>query len=307
MLKEGYKQSLILPGWTWEAILPTITDKACEWITAQATTGKPFFLYLPLPSPHSPISPTKEWQGKSVLGKYGDYVMETDAMVGRVLDALAASGAASNTLVIFTSDNGRAPEGQNAESKTGHYSSEFRRGYKGDVYDGGHRMPFIVRWPSKIKAGTTSDQLICLTDLMATCADILGAKLPDTVGEDSVSILPALLGTADKPLREAVVHHSRRGDFAIRQGQWKLTFCSNSNGRSVPRPEDNLPPIQLYDMAKDVGERSNEYAAHPEIVANLTKLMEKYIAEGRSIPGAAQKNDAKIELYKDAKKPGLKK
>jgi len=306
MLKEGYEQSLILPGWTWEAILPTITDKACGWITAQAATGKPFFLYLPLPSPHSPINPTKEWQGKSVLGKYGDYVMETDAMVGRVLDALAASGAASNTLVIFTSDNGRAPEGQNDERK-GHYSSEFRRGYKGDAYDGGHRMPFIVRWPSKIKAGTTSNQLICLTDLMATCADILGVKIPDTAGEDSVSILPALLGTADKPLREAVVHHSRRGDFAIRQGQWKLTFCANSNGRSVLRPEDNLPPIQLYDMAKDVGERSNEYAAHPEIVANLTKLMEKYIADGRSTPGAPQKNDAKIELYKDAKKPGLKK
>jgi len=312
MLKDGYEQSLILPGWTWEAILPTVTDKACGWITAQAATGKPFFLYLPLTSPHAPISPTKEWLGKSGLGVYADFVMETDAMVGRVLDALAASGAASNTLVIFTSDNGRAPGAHTlAIEKQGHYSSEFRRGYKADLFDGGHRIPFIARWPGKIKEGTTSDQLICLTDLMATCADIFGVKLPDTAGEDSVSILPALLGTADKPLREAVVHHSNRGHFAIRQGQWKLLFGASSGGRSDPMPGskalDQLPPIQLYDMAKNVNERNNEYAAHPEIVANLTKLMEKYIADGRSTPGATQKNDAQIELYKDAKKPGLKK
>jgi len=305
-------QSAGVPGWSLESILPTHTAKACEWITAQAKTGKPFFLYLPLTAPHTPIVPTKEWQGKSGLDKYADYVMETDAMIGRVLDALAASGAASNTLVIFTSDNGRTPGGHSASiEKRGHYSSEFRRGYKTDVFDGGHRMPFIARWPGKIKEGTTSDQLICLTDLMATCADILGVKLPDTAGEDSVSILPALLGTADKPLREAVVHHSHRGHFAIRQGQWKLLFGSSSGGRSDPMPGskalDQLPPIQLYDMAKDVGERNNEYAAHPEIVEKLTKLMEKYVAEGRSTPGAPQKNDSPIELYKDAKKPGLKK
>jgi len=305
---QRVKPGLMLPDWSLEAVLPAITDKACGWVTTQAAAGKPFFLYLPLTSPHTPIVPTKEWQGKSGLGNYADYVMETDAMIGRVLEALDKSGVTGNTLVIFTSDNGCSPAADiPGLENQGHYPSELRRGYKAAIFDGGHRIPFIARWPGKIKAGTTSDQLICLTDLMATCADILGAKIPDAAGEDSVSILPALLGTADKPLREAVVHHSLKGEFAIRQGQWKLLFGASSGGRSGPKAEDQLPPIQLYDMAKDVGERSNECAAHPEIVANLTKLMEKYVAEGRSTPGAPQQNDAKIELYKHAKKSGLKK
>ena len=151
--------------------------------------------------------------------------------------------------------------------------------------------------PLPVKAGSRSDQLICLTDLMATCAEIVGAKLPDNAGEDSVSILPALLGTADKPLQEAVVHHSISGGFAIRQGQWKLELCKGSAGWSKG---DDGEPTQLYDMSKDVGERTNEYKSHPEIVARLTKLLEKYIADGRSTPGTPHKNDAAIIIRKKA-------
>lgn len=296
--KKTGKQGLALPGWSLEAILPTITDKACEYIGKQAKSGAPFFLYFPLTSPHTPIVPSAEWQGKSGLqSPFADYVMETDAMVGRVMETLEKSGVAENTLLIFTSDNGCSPAaGLEKLESQGHFPSELRRGYKADIWDGGHRIPFIARWPDKIKPGSRSDEIICLTDLMATTAEIIGAKLPDTAGEDSVSILPVLLGNAKKPLREAVVHHSINGNFAIRQGQWKLELCPNSGGWSKDAPVKT--PGQLYDMSHDVGERTNEYAKHPEIVSRLTKLLEKYVADGRSTPGPAQKNDVPVAIWK---------
>lgn len=291
------------PGWKLEAILPTITDKACDFVRRQAKAAKPFFLYFPLTSPHTPLAVNDAWLGKSGLGRYGDFVMETDAMVGRVLDTIEQSGVANNTLVIFTSDNGCAQYiGVKDLEAKGHYPSYHFRGYKADIWDGGHRIPFLARWPGKIKAGSTSDQLSCLTDLMATCADILVTKLPDNAGEDSVSMLPALLDTASRPLREAVVHHSYNGSFAIRQGKWKLELCPLSGSWTDPKPDSPkmkaLPPVQLYDMALDVGERANVYKEHPEVVARLTKLLEKYVKDGRSTPGAAQRNDAPINLWK---------
>jgi arylsulfatase A-like enzyme len=281
-------------------VLPTLARKAVEYIGARAAEGKPFFVYLPLASPHTPIVPTKEWRGKSGLGAYGDFVMETDAALGEVLAALDKNGITENTLVIFTSDNGCSPAaGVDKLEKQGHYPSADRRGYKADIWDGGHHIPFIARWPAKIKPGTRSDQLICLIDLMATCAEILGAKLPDNAGEDSVSILPVLTGTADKPVREAVVHHSINGRFAIRQGKWKLELCSGSGGWSSPKDgAAGLPPLQLYDMTQDVGERKNVEAEHPDVVAHLTSLLEQYVADGRSTPGAKQANDVKVNLVK---------
>jgi len=277
-------------------VLPTLTRKACEQIGQRAAEKKPFFLYLPLTSPHTPIVPTKKWQGRSGLGAYGDFVMETDWALGEVMAALEKNGVADNTLLIFTSDNGCSPAAGIPDlERQGHFPSEHRRGHKADIYDGGHRIPFLARWPGKVKPGTTSDQLICLTDLMATCADILGAKLPDNAGEDSVSILPALRG---ETYPRVVVHHSIQGMFAIREGNWKLELCRGSGGWSKG---DDGEPIQLYDMTKDVGERANEHKAHPEIVARLTKLLEKYIAEGRSTPGAPQKNDAAVEIHKKPK------
>ena len=298
-IENDHKADLAVLRWTAEAIMPTLTDKACEFINKQAKRGSSFFLYFAMTSPHTPIAPTAEWQGKSGLqSKYLDYVMETDAMVGRVMETLEKSGIVENTLVIFTSDNGCNPKPTNTKSleAKGHFPSELRRGYKSDIWDGGHRIPFVARWPGKIKPGSRSDEIICLTDLMATSAEIIGAKLPDTAGEDSVSILPVLLGTANKPVREAVVHHSINGNFAIRQGQWKLELCPDSGGWSKGTPVKTHG--QLYDMSKDVGERSNEYAQHPEIVSRLTKLLEKYVADGRSTPGPTQKNDVNVDIWK---------
>jgi len=286
-------------------VLPALTSKAVEYIGKHAGAKTPFFMYLALNSPHLPIVPTKEFVGKSGLGPYGDFVMQTDWSVGQVMEALDKAGIADNTLLIFTSDNGFSPQanGKALEEK-GHFPSELRRGYKADIWDGGHRIPFIARWPGKIKAGSRTDQIVCLTDLMATSAELLGVKLPDNAGEDSVSILPVLLGTATAPVREAVVHHSIRGTFAIRQGQWKLDLCSDSGGWSRGGAVDT--PAQLYDMSKDVGERVNEYAQHPEIVSRLTKLLEKYVADGRSTPGPSGKNEVPVDIWKSKTAHGKK-
>jgi len=301
--KTWKRSGIAAPDFEAIDVLPTLTRKATEYITASAATKQPFFLYLPLTSPHTPLVPTKEWQGKSGLGDYGDFVMATDWAIGEVLAALDKAGIADNTLVMLTSDNGCAPYiGVEELEKQGHYPSADRRGYKADIWDGGHRIPFIAKWPARIKAGSTSDQLISLVDLMATCADIVGARIPANAGEDSVSILPAMLGTATTPLREAVVFHSINGSFAIRQGRWKLEFCPDSGGWSAPKPgsqeAQGLPPVQLYDMTKDVGERTNEYKEHPEIVTQLTKLLEKYVADGRSTPNATGSNDVPVKIRK---------
>ena len=198
-------------------VLPKLTSKAADYIGSRGTDQKPFFLYLALPSPHTPLVPSKGWQGKSSLGPYGDYVMETDWSLGEVLKAIDSAGLRDNTLVIFTSDNGCAPYiGVHELEAKGHYPSAQFRGYKSDIWDGGHRIPFLVRWPGKIKADGNSDQIVCLSDLLATCADLLGAKLPDNTAEDSVSILPALMGTDKAPQREAIVNHSIEGRFVIR-------------------------------------------------------------------------------------------
>lgn len=282
------------PGFEAVDVLPTLTKKGVEYVEQHAKTGKPFFLYMPLNSPHTPIVPTKEWQGKSVLGKYGDFVMETDWALGQMMDAIEKAGIAKNTLLILTSDNGCSrAAGIGKLEQQGHYPSELRRGSKSDIWDGGHRIPFIARWPEKVKAGSRSDQLICLTDLMATSAEIVSAKIPDNAGEDSVSILPALIGMDSKATHEAVVHHSIRGNFAIRQGQWKLELCNDSGGWTKGGVKELG---QLYDLSKDIGEQTNEYTQHPEIAKHLTKLLQKYVAEGRSTPGPVQKNDAAVDI-----------
>ena len=286
-----------------EKVLPAFTTRAVDFIGQQAGAGKPFFLYLPLNSPHTPILPTPAWRGKSGLNAYADFVMQTDASVGEILRALDRAGLATNTLVIFTSDNGCSPSANFAElAANGHNPSGPLRGMKADIFDGGHRVPFLVRWPASVRAGTTSDQLIGLGDFMATCAEVLDTKLPATAAEDSVSFLPALLGQDRAPLREALVHHSINGSFAIRQGRWKLELCADSGGWSAPKPgtpaAKGLPPIQLYDLTAEIGERKNLQAEHPEVVARLTKLLERYIADGRSTPGPPQTNDVAVKWVK---------
>ena len=284
-------------------MLPRLAQRATGYIAERAKSRQPFFLYLPLNSPHTPIVPSREWRGKSGLGDYADFVMQTDAAIGEVLAAIENSGRANNTLVIATSDNGCSPAaGTDKLEAQGHFASAQLRGYKSDIWDGGHRVPFLVRWPDRVKAGSQCAQLICHTDLMATCADMLEVKLPDNCGEDSVSILPALLGTDKAPLRESVVHHSINGSFAIRQGHWKLELCADSGGWSVPTPGSNeangLPAIQLYDLRADLAESQNVQTANPEVVSRMTKSLAQIIANGRSTPGPTQSNDAAIKMSK---------
>lgn len=305
-------------------VLPTLTEKAVAYVAEQAETEQPFFLYMPLNSPHTPIVPSAQFQGKSALGPYGDFVMETDWTIGEVVKAVEEAGIAQNTLIIVTADNGCSPAARNGfankeqlkfrinrsvtEDPSGHFASDIYRGHKADIYEGGHRVPFIARWDGKVKAGTVTDDPVCLVDLFATCADIVNAEVPDTAAEDSVSILPVLLGTTKGPIREAVVHHSINGSFAIRQGKWKLAFCPGSGGWSNPRPGPSkkfAAPgqladyqwVQLFDMESDPAELNNLSGQQPEVVADLTRLMQQYIDEGRSTPGVKQENNGKTHLY----------
>lgn len=307
--KQWIRKGPAAPDFEAVDVLPTLTRKAMEYVktrAVEAKAGKPFFLYLPLASPHTPIVPSQEWQGKSGLSPYADFVMQTDHAIGQLLTELDQQGLTENTLVIVTSDNGCSPAaGIPALLEKGHNPSHLFRGHKADIFDGGHRIPFLVRWPARVKAGGKSDQLLCLTDLMATAADLVGAKLPATAAEDSVSFLPALLGADKAPLREAVVHHSINGSFAIRQANWKLELCRDSGGWSEPKPGSpkaaGLPSVQLFDLAKDIGEQTNVQEQHPEVVARLRKLLEKYVADGRSTPGAPQQNAVPVQIVKTPK------
>ena len=285
-------------------VLPNLTREAIKVINNQAKADQPFFLYFPLPAPHTPILPTEEFLGKSGTNEYGDFVLMVDDVVGKITEALKQNGLEDNTIVFFTSDNGCSPMANYKELATfGHDPSYIFRGHKADIYEGGHRVPFFVKWPGKIKPGTESDEIICTTDLLASCAAIVGDSLEDYEGEDSYNIIPALVGEKlDSPLREAIVHHSVDGNFSIRKGDWKLEFCAGSGGWSYPREkkahELGLPPVQLYNLKTDIAEEVNVADKHPEIVDELTVLMQKYIDEGRSTPGSPQQNTGETNLYK---------
>jgi arylsulfatase A len=281
-----WRAGAIAPSFKHEDVLPAITEKAVEFVRKQSKE-KPFFLYFALSSPHTPWMPTHQFRGKSYAGYYGDFVFQTDAAIGLVLDALAEHGLAGNTLVIVTSDNGAHWLASDIE-QFGHRSNADLRGQKADLWEGGHRVPFIARWPGKIRPGTTNDETICLTDLMRTLAAILEVSLPRGAAEDSYNILPALLGkNANQSIRRATVHQSGDGTLAIRQGPWKLCFALGSHGFSEPRsiqPKPGEPSGQLYNLADDPGETNNRWSAEPKIVAQLTELMDRYKKEGRSAP-----------------------
>ncbi len=290
-------------------MLPRLTEKSVEYIDERGRDekGKPFFLYIPLGSPHTPILPSAVWQGKSPLGAYGDFVMETDAVVGAVSDALEKNGMTQSTLVIFTSDNGCSRAANiKALAAKGHKVSAHFRGSKADIWDGGHRVPFIARWPEKIEAGSNCDQLICLTDLFATTAEITGVPFPNESAVDSISFLPALLGGKIVSSRNGVVHHSISGHFAYRQGKWKLILARGSGGWSSPKENQvpaDAPTGQLYDMEKDPGEKTNLYTAKPEIVKHLLSQLKADISNGRSTTGPEAKNDTdKIVLWKSSRR-----
>ena len=272
-----------------EDVLPNLTRRAVKYIEEQAETGQPFFLYLPYASPHTPVLPSEAFKGKSgIVSAYADFVMMNDDCIGQVVNAVDMAGISENTLIVVTSDNGCSPEADFEELENqGHDPSYIYRGHKADIFEGGHRVPFIVRWPGKIKPDSVCGDTTCLTDMLATCADLVGVGLPAGAGEDSVSMLPNLLGTTTDPLREATVHHSIDGTFSIRQGKWKLVDAAHSGGWSDPRPKNkkswqDFPPVQLYDLEVDPGEAVNLENKHPEVVERLKTLLEKYKVSGRS-------------------------
>lgn len=280
-----------LPGWQLEPILPALGQRAAAFIQDQATAGKPFLLYLPLTAPHTPICPTGDWKGKSGLNAYGDFVMAVDAIVGKVLGALNQAGIEDNTLVLFTSDNGCSPQADIKFLEAhGHFPSGPLRGYKAEAFEGGHRVPFIVRWPARVKAGSICGQLVHQADLIATLADIFGTPLPDTAGEDSFSLLPLLCGQ-DQPIREHAISCSAAGLQAVRKDSWKL-LCGEQP--------------QLYNLAEDLGETRDLASAQPERVAELLALREKLIKDGRSTPGALQRNDVEVRRL-PLRPPGARK
>ncbi len=289
-----------------ENMLPRLTEKSAAYIDSRKGKEEPFFLYVPLGSPHTPIVPTGKWKGKSGLGDYGDFVMQTDNVVGEITDALERNGFADNTLVIFTSDNGCSKAaGIEDLAEKGHIVSAHLRGSKADLWDGGHRIPFLVKWPGKVKANSTNDQLICLTDLFATVADIVDADVPSGSCEDSVSFLPALSGEKIESTRNGVIHHSISGHFAYRKDNWKLMLAKASGGWTKPgegQAKADWPKGQLYDMKADVGEQNNLFEKKPEKVAELLKHLEEDVNRGRSTAGPDSKNDVdEIKLWKNEK------
>ncbi len=287
-------------------MLPRLTKKSVEYIDSRAGKSQPFFLYVPLGSPHTPIVPTPEWQGKSGLGKYGDFVMQTDNVVGEITAALDRHNLSDNTLVIFTSDNG-ASRAANIKSLAaqGHKVSAHMRGSKADIWDGGHRIPFIVRWPGHGQEGSSCDQLICLTDLFATVAEITGSSVPVGTCEDSVSFLPALSGKPIQSTRAGVVHHSVSGHFAYRQGDWKLILARGSGGWSAPNEKKSKAEgeAQLYNLKADPSEENSLYTSKPDIAKQLLEQLKRDVKAGRSTEGPASKNDiATIKLWKSGRK-----
>lgn len=280
-------------GWKLEEVMPTITKKAVDYIHQASNDHRPFFLYFALTAPHTPIAPISDFQGKSEAGLYGDFVHEVDWSVGQIVEALKQAGEWDNTLLVFTSDNGSPQrDGNNMSGKIGsvkaygHDPSHPWKGMKGDIWEGGHRVPFLASWPNRIQQNTVSDQLICLTDLMATIAGIL--DLPDdmAIGEDSYDISGLLFGH-DHPVRESVVHHSLDGTFAIRLGDWKLIQGKHSGGFSKNLQIEGIPVEsegQLYQLGEDPGEERNLYPSKPEKVEELVNLLEEIQRDSPGLP-----------------------
>ncbi|MGY6647720.1 sulfatase family protein [Wenyingzhuangia sp. IMCC45574] len=272
-----------------------IAKKTEEVITDFSKKKEPFFLYLPLPSPHTPLAVADGFKKSTKIGAYGDYVVETDWVVGEVVKALEKNGITENTLLIVTSDNGPETSMILRKKEYNHYSAGKLRGCKRDNWEGGHRVPFFAQWPSKIKPQSSSEQVLCLTDLMKTFATIISQKIPDTAAEDSYDMWAAFTGESKTAsIREATIHHSSSGKFAIRKGDWVLLLHAGSGGNDKKyRPvvsELMKEPVSLYNLRTDLAQTNNVYKQHPEIVKELKKLVIKYVKDGRSTRGAVQKN-----------------
>ena len=277
----------IAPGFDFLQVTPTLFDRAGSYLEQRAAAGddRPFFLYLPLPSPHTPWMPLPEFEGASGAGVYGDFVAQVDAGAGRLLGVLDSLGLASNTLVLFTSDNGAHWLEADIE-ETGHRANGSLRGQKADIHEGGHRVPFLVRWPGRIPAGSVRGELAGLVDVFRTIASILEVELPEGVAEDSVDLGRVLRGHDAPPPRSSLIHHSSRGMFAIRSHdadgpansrKWKLIEGLGSGGFTEPRqlaPEPGGAAGQLYELVGDPAETNDLYLDRPDIVERLSAELE---------------------------------
>ncbi len=287
-----HKNGPMVPGWKFENIMPTLAAKVEDYLRARAGDKKPFFLYYTFTIPHEPLMPTAEFRGKSGINRVGDLILQTDAAVGAVLDALEKLGLDKNTMVIFASDNGHGPgTGVPALLRAGHDPSRPFRGYKGSLLEGGHREPLIVRWPGKVKSGTVCDQVISLNSLMATCAELVGTNLPANAGEDSSSILPLLLGKPEEyhPVHLAEVHAGVFG-YAVRQGPWKLVEARIKKA-NLGAPE---ALSGLYNVQMDPAETNNVIEQHPDIAKKLKEQLGEIVGKDAAKPRKTPYDDEDV-------------
>ena len=279
-----------------DEMLNRITEKAVNYISEPERKTKPFFLYVPLSAPHSPVVPSKKWIGKSGINLHADFVLETDNSVERILKALDDAKLADNTLVIFTTDNGTSPGAKIPQLLAAdHNPSADLRGHKADIWEGGHRVPYVVRWPGNVKPGSTHNNTVVHNSLLATSADILNVTLPKNAAVDSFSILPALKGSSEKT-HPVSIFASISGHLAIRVDDWKLATCKGSCGWS--KDGNDLAEMQLYNMKTDRAETTNLYNDKPEIVAQLKKKLEQVVNNGYSVEGKTGSNDVAVTIYK---------
>ena len=284
------------PGFEFERMLPRYTEEATAFIARASMEGKPWFLYFAPLAPHRPVVPNKDFNGRSAAGLYGDFVAEVDWSVGEILAAIERTGEDDGTLLIVTSDNGPEVDAYRRVLEYRHASMGLLRGVKRDLWEGGHRVPFLARWPAEIPAGRVQDEVLCLTDLMATVAAIIGFQLPNDAAEDSYDMTDALLGKPlDTPVREATVHHGSRGWFAIRQEEWVLidhrTGDSNSGGpnaepnwfRRERGAQEHEHNVELFDLRQDPLQLENLAPVEIERARSMKALLERYKHDGRSV------------------------
>ncbi len=295
VLPKRFKGAPSAPGWQMQKILPVITNRAVRYIHERAKQKSPFFLYFSMTSPHEPVVPSKNFRGKSGIAPIADFVMETDWSAGQVIKAIDDAGIAENTIVIFTADNGHSHyTGWNDLIKAGHLPSGPYRGHKGDIWEGGHRVPLIVRWNKQIKKGTTNNQMVCLTDLFATCAQLAGTDLPKQGAEDSISFFPALRGATNNAQRTSLVNHSNHGEFAYRDGHWKLVFKMSGKNKQQSRGKPTI--VELYNLKDDVAEENDLSKKRPQIVKQMTAQFKKLIEDGSSRKGQKAANDTHVRF-----------
>ncbi len=286
----------VAPGWKLDRIMPELTAEAVRKVHELADQEKPFFLYFSQTSPHEPVSPSEKFRGASGIAPIADFVMETDWSAGQVIKAVDAAGIADNTIIIFTADNGHSHyTGWNELVNAGHAPSGEYRGHKGDIWEGGHRVPLVVRWPQHVTAASTSNHMVSLTDLFATCAEIIQQDLPARGAEDSVSFLSAALGSASPARRPAMINHSNHGEFALRDGQWKLVL-RNRGPLEKSRGQNRI--AELYNLQEDPAETTNLSITEPDRLAAMQTQLQKLVSRGatRDISIAANDSDVQVQI-----------